>query len=336
MSSYATLKEAYNIDTFNISKKTKKKPEIVNTETFMNDYSPQDDCYYKQNYGIDTGSCKKNYDSFTLQSSKTPANIETSKMALYSTEVQGYKSNEMNKQGESCSPLQQPQYENQLPSQCKKEFDKTMKVYTEDLTQKAPSYTEYNKNNTFNDIQPYYDEDMEQYFDINNLTDAVNYKSNSAYFPNSNENNYSDNNTNDYTNISNNNGDDLLKTNSFNLSDDDKKNALKALNTLKDIENKIRASQSNENIESVSKTNIETSKKEDDIKPSNNTSIFYNNLINIGLFIFIGIIVILLCDQIAELAIQLGMKKAMYIMQPLLEKTQQQIVPVSTSIPFAH
>ena len=50
--------------------------------------------------------------------------------------------------------------------------------------------------------------------------------------------NVTNNNTNDYANTKN-KEDDLLSTNIYNLSEDDKKNALQALKTLKEIEDKI-------------------------------------------------------------------------------------------------
>jgi hypothetical protein len=48
--------------------------------------------------------------------------------------------------------------------------------------------------------------------------------------------------------------------------------------------------------------------------------LFYRNLINIGLFAFIGILIIFLCDQITEIAINLGMKKTVAILEPYLRK----------------
>ena len=83
---------------------------------------------------------------------------------------------------------------------------------------------------------------MEQYFDINNLKDEVNYKSNSGnkvndYMPNYNKVSYTNDNTNDYSNNNNktSNGINLLNTNEYNLSEDEKKKALEALDYLKSI-----------------------------------------------------------------------------------------------------
>jgi hypothetical protein len=47
--------------------------------------------------------------------------------------------------------------------------------------------------------------------------------------------------------------------------------------------------------------------------------IFYKNLINIGLFVLIGIMIIFLCDQITEIAINIGMKKTISIIEPYLQ-----------------
>ena len=47
---------------------------------------------------------------------------------------------------------------------------------------------------------------------------------------------------------------------------------------------------------------------------------FYKNLVNIGLFIFIGILIIFLCEQISEIAINIGMKKTIMILEPYMKK----------------
>jgi len=47
--------------------------------------------------------------------------------------------------------------------------------------------------------------------------------------------------------------------------------------------------------------------------------LFYANLINIGLFMLVGILIIFICDQITEIAISLGMKKVVYILEPYLQ-----------------
>lgn len=326
---YSTLKEAYNIERFS------QKREKVQ-EPFMNDYSVQDNCYYKNEYAIDTKVCNngKSVSKFTnpkstpqqiLQKKEytnlNPANIETSKLAYDSTEVSGYQSNQMNKMGNSCSPLQAPSYEYPVSNECKKEFQKTMTTYTNDHTINNMPYEEYNADSKMKDIQSYYDEDLEQYFDINNVTNEVNYNSSNPNKPKipfmSNMNNlgYANDNTNEYRNLKDTEGDNLLKTKEYNLSDEDRKNALHALSVLKDIEDKINTSKNTSKDTSNNKLNVNETK--------NNT--IFTTLINIGLFIFIGIVIILLCDQLVELAIQIGMKKAVNILQPYINNQIPQI-----------
>jgi len=365
MTYYSTLREAYQVDSFDQVKKSKKKQDNSFSEvaeSFMNDYSQQDDCYYKKDYNMDTGVCNATVSNFSngpvgngndpksmqksqqlvqknnlqyqqmMKNEKAPANIETSKMTLNSSEVSGYQSHQMNKQGNSCSPLQAPNYESPISDQCKKDYERTMKVYTSDEGHTAPTYDEFNKNNALNNIQPFYDEDLEQYFDFNNLKDAINYKP--AQLPNDNKVAYTNNNTNDYANTKN-KEDDLLSTNIYNLSEDDKKNALQALKTLKEIEDKINKTSpssvekmNNQYMDLQTQTFAKPYQQNND-NQSNKTSttrkcnenVFYNNVVNLGLFVFIGIIIILLCDQITEIAIQIGMKRTMTMLQPYLQKT---------------
>lgn len=47
--------------------------------------------------------------------------------------------------------------------------------------------------------------------------------------------------------------------------------------------------------------------------------LFYKNVVNIGLFALIGILIIFLCDQIAEIAINQGMQKTIQILEPYLQ-----------------
>jgi hypothetical protein len=361
MTSYSTLQEAYNIDSFNTVRKKPKKSAIyaeseqtaATREPFMNDYSPQDDCYYKKEYGVDTKVCRNQYSGvrgsggpggpsdssisrFTnpspqgaqqhivRKSEANPSYVETSKLSMNSTEVHGYKSHQMNTQGNSCSPLQPTNYDYPLSGECKKEFDKAMKTYTSDATVNNVPY----QGSETKSIQPYYDEDLEQYFDINNMTDAIHYKSsNTSFMPNANASGYANDNTGEYRNMqtkSSKVSDDLLRTEEYNLSEDDKKQALQALSVLQSIEAKINQQKAQKPIDTDAKPQEEKKpeeKKPEEKKPEEKKpNTFYNNLINIGLFIFIGVVFILLCDQITELAIQIGMKRAINILEPYLQK----------------
>jgi hypothetical protein len=81
--------------------------------------------------------------------------------------------------------------------------------------------------NTYNNIKgssdnvmPYYDEELEQYFNINNLNDEVKYNS-YAYMSNTNKQSYTNNDTSQYTNNSNipKNGNNLLNNNILDAGD---------------------------------------------------------------------------------------------------------------------
>jgi hypothetical protein len=41
-------------------------------------------------------------------------------------------------------------------------------------------------------------------------------------------------------------------------------------------------------------------------------------MINIGLYMLVGLLIIFICDQITEIAISIGMKKTVYILEPYL------------------
>jgi hypothetical protein len=310
MAGYATLQEAYNIESFTTKKKKnvesfKNKEKIQ--EKFMNDYSSQDECYFKKEFGINNDTCKAeminnpNYGNFVANEGFTNN----------STDVKDYKSNTMNTQGGSCSPLQAPSYNLPMSEENKAEFKKVVDLYTNYQSNNI-TYNEFNKNKESNDIMPYYDEDMDQYLDINTLKTSQIFTgtsgseiipNNKRYMPNYNEKGYTDDNTDKYLNI-NTKTDDILIAPSYNLSEEDKKNSLRSLNILKKFsDNKIDG------------TGI-TPKSEAKYETVNNYDTFYN----IALFIFIGIVIILLCDQITELAINMGMKRATEILEPYLNK----------------
>lgn len=59
--------------------------------------------------------------------------------------------------------------------------------------------------------------------------------------------------------------------------------------------------------------------------------VFYKNIVNIGLFVLIGVLIIFMCDQITEIAINLGMKKTVAILEPYLNKQNVSNVSVSES-----
>jgi len=321
---YSTLQEAYNIDTF------EKKGKTVQ----------------KQN---------KNNGSMMVSSNTSPSFVETSKLALNSNKVSDYSNN----QGSSCSPLQAPNYNIPISNSCKKEHDDAMNVYTNANNNAMPTNLNSSKTSTptpssntsslncstniFNDLKvsndnvmPYYEEDLEQYFNINNLNDEVKYKSN-TYMPNSNKQSYANNDTSEYSNTTNipKNGNNLLNNSGYNLTPEEKKNAENAIMYLKSIEEKINSGYDKTSILDpvVVQENtgpggfkspviekpevIETPKVIEKEKSGNNY--IYNAIFNISILLITGIVIILLCDHLVELSIHIGMKRAVYILEPLIK-----------------
>jgi hypothetical protein len=345
---YSTLQEAYNIDTFE-KKKTNHKSS-------------------------------KNNGSMLVATNTSPSFVESSKLALNSNKLSDYPNNS----GNSCAPLQAPTYNIPVSNECKKEHDDAMNIYTNinnnnnmmnmmniipnnntnntnntnnanDALSTSPASTTPSLNystNTYNNIKgssdnvmPYYDEELEQYFNINNLNDEVKYNS-YAYMSNTNKQSYTNNDTSQYTNNSNipKNGNNLLNNSSYNLTPEEKKNAEDAIMFLKSIEEKINNGNINSN--GYNKTSIidpaippfntgpggfkvdEPNKKIETHEKQEKTGInyIYNAIFNISILLIIGIAIILLCDQIVELSIQIGMKRVVNILEPFIK------TPLSESV----
>ena len=326
---YSTIQEAYNIDCLKPSKKSSKSSS--------------------QNINI-------------VNNSSPPYNIENNSVASNKESV-----NYNNSVGGSCSPIQAPTYNIPISGDCKKERDIAMKTYIEEnfktesaketTTNNVSKDSNINKNRQDN-IMPFYDEDMEQYFDINNLVDEVKYNSGDGtkihnYMPNHNKNSYTNDNTGEYSR--NNNGKygvNLLNTVEYNLSAEERKKAQEALEYLKIIEDKINkteSSASNATLEAIRRSNNtgpggfgeittikesdKTKEKEQAIKQNNEneskllesirenkkTENIFNMIINIFIFIFIGAFIILICDYITELAIQIGRTRTSNILDPYIK-----------------
>jgi hypothetical protein len=365
---YSTLQEAYNIDCLKPAKKNNKSTsQASNNNTNSNNHNNN---HNNQNlYNIENNS---------LASNKEAVNYN-------------------NSSGGSCSPIQAPTYNIPISGDCKKERDAAMKTYIEEnfktesiktgngnasssSTSEATTVGGNGNKNTVNsgdtnvftnrqdNIMPFYDEDMEQYFDINNLTDEVKYNSGDGtkiynYMPNHNKNSYTNNNTGEYSSNNNSkNGVNLLNTNEYNLSSEERKKAQEALEYLKIIEDKINKTESsaqNDTLDSIirrsnntgpggfgdsrnSKTfdmirnetqndtqndkdniikrNIENENKLlESIKENKKTENIFNMIINIFIFIFIGAFIILICDYITELAIQIGSTRTSNILEPYIK-----------------
>jgi hypothetical protein len=209
-----------------------------------------------------------------------------------------------------------------------------------------PAQNLFNGNNN---VMPYYDEDLEQYFNISNLNDEVHYNANNntkiaSYLPNNNKQSYTNNDTAEYTNNNTNikNGNNLLNNSSYNLTTEEKKSAEEAIAYLKSIEDKINgngvASGYNRNtiadpvIPAINTgpTGFKTPTPTPAVAPvapavapaptkaASADNYIYNAIFNISILLIIGIAIILLCDQIVELSINIGMKRTIHILEPFI------------------
>ena len=353
---YSTIQEAYNIDSLKPAKKSAKT-----TSQSSNNSQP---------YNIENNSVASNKESVNY-----------------------------NSKGNSCSPIQAPTYNIPISGDCKKERDAAMKTYIEENFKAESANTNGSGNgnisantngtgtspnialgngggenrnansgniltNRQDNIMPFYDEEMEQYFDINNLTDEVGYKSSDGtkiynYMPNHNKNSYTNNNTGEYSNNNNisKNGVNLLNTTEYNLSPEERKKAQEALEYLKSIEDKINNDENraaNETLDKIRRSNdtgpggfgkaivdnkntkdAENDKKQaaaaiqinsdnenkllESIKENKKTENIFNMIINIFIFVFIGAFIILICDYITELAIQIGSTKTSNVLEPYIK-----------------
>ena len=355
---YSTLQEAYNIGTFkqHSAKKRSCAPPTEPLPTSLNN---------QHLYSMENSSLSSNKESVEYMQQ----NVQVSKNNINKTDG-------ITKGNSSCAPLQAPMYTIPVSGDCKKERDAAIKTYTEENFKSCKDESAYDNyensggfvaNNGIDNVRPFYDEDMEQYFDINNLKDEVNYKSKSDikindYMPNHNKSSYTNDNTNDYSNNNSNpkKGINLLNNNEYNLSEEEKLKAREALEYLKSIENKINnidegttamldpvkkpqvtgpggfstttatataavATTSTATATAAQKKQAENVKTAEDdklteiIKENKKTESILNTLINIFIFVFIGTLIILLCDYIAELAIQIGKTKTANILDPYIK-----------------
>jgi hypothetical protein len=331
---YSTLQEAYNVDTF------EKKPRPSQKQKNNNGNGSNGNGSNGSNANSNNGSANTNANT-------SPSFVESSKLAM-----------------SSCSPLQAPTYNIPISNDCKKDHAEAMNVYLEanDKQSSSPSPTEHssamasmfnlknsgNGNSNADNVMPYYDEDLEQYFNISNLNDEVKYNSNSntninTYMPNSNKQSYTNNDTTEYTNNNTmiKHGNNLLNNTSYNLTPEEKKSAEEAIAYLKSIEEKINKNATADPVVSNANTGpggfktpspqqpqqppqptpvaTPTPTQEKSEKSGFSDNYIYNAIFNIAILLIIGIAIILLCDQMVELAIQIGMKRAVYILEPYIK-----------------
>ena len=149
---YSTLQEAYNVESF--STKRKKDKQIPKTENkmhnenqidnFMNDYSPQDDCYYKK-YGLNGESCPNN-------------NLNKEFKNDFCDKFTDFNSTENNQK--SCTSLQSPSYNLPISEDSKKKYNEALNTSLNSTNANQISYEDFNKQSNIKSVEPYYDDDL--------------------------------------------------------------------------------------------------------------------------------------------------------------------------------
>ena len=388
---YSTLQEAYNIDTFEKKSRPSHKPNKNNgsmiassntspafTESSklalnsnkLSDYPNNNgsSCAPLQapNYNIPiSNQCKKEHDD-AMNVYTNANNNNTNMMNSIPNNMNNQNNGMQSMSSVSLQGVSSPQSASLAPA-----------IGLSQTHGSSPSPTTAGLNNSTNmfnnikssndNVMPYYDEDLEQYFNISNLNDEVKYNSHNstnAYMPNYNKQSYTNNDTNEYTNntVIPKNGNNLLNNSSYNLTPEEKKSADEAIAFLKSIEDKINSNNINSSgynkssipdpvlptnntgpvgfktpaslapLESLASLTTPVThasptpqspatppeKPEKEEKPDKNNYI-YNAIFNISILLIIGIAIILLCDQMVELAIHIGMKRVVNILEPFLK-----------------
>lgn len=302
--SFTSLKELYKD-----VPKTNKSQETIQEN--LADYSNHDDCYYKK-YNINMESCaadKNKQNKSKTQHCEKFSNYTDEENKLLNPKLNNKLTNMPNysdyNDEDNCIPIQSPPYKYPISEGA---LNKGKKAIEHTLTENKPvGYEEFNnktkKRNQMENIKPYEDDDMDQYLNINNFKDALDYPLRKKMEQNKKK---------------------LLPE-----DDEDTEMPVKKSQNKDDKDEEInpnRFHNKTSELTSLDKSyllskNNTTKDKNKDITEEKNK--LYNNYINIGLFIFIGIAVILLCDQIAELAINIGMRKTAKMLEPFLDKLQE-------------
>ena len=375
---YSTLQEAYNIDTFEKKSKPSNKsrnpngglaggsnganganantsPAFVETSKLaLSSCSPLQAPTY--NIPI-SNDCKREHEEamnvYTNANNNMGNNMNAIPTSINNTQ---HFSNGAGTGGSASSPVNASNTGNpniiSNPSNAN-----NLQLSQSQQSQQAPLLPAQNLFNNSNDnVMPYYDEDLEQYFNISNLNDEVKYNANNPnnsssnasntkypYMPNNNKQSYTNNDTAEYTNNNTliKNGNNLLNNSSYNLTPEEKKSAEEAMAYLKSIEEKINggsgSSGSGYNRNTIADPVAPTvntgpagfKTPEKPVPPplpvapvvplaKNESNYIYNAIFNISILLIIGIAIILLCDQIVELSIHIGMKRTINILEPFI------------------
>ena len=367
---YSTLQEAYNINTFEKKKPTQKSnksngsmmapqnssPSFVETSKLALNSNKLSD------YPIDGSSCSP----LQAPNYNIPVSNECKKEFENVMNVYTNANNNNNMMYNAQNNMNAPNNGAAIASTI---ADTSTILQGSPLSSTTSSSLNYSTNmfnnlkSSNNNVMPYYDEDLEQYFNINNINDEVKYKSN-TYMPNYNQQSYTNNDTSEYTNnnVIPKNGNNLLNNSSYNLTPEEKKSADEAIAFLKTIEDKItngninssgynkssiadpvlptnntgpggfkipNSQEKSEKVEKVVEKVEKVEKVEDKVVEKNDNNYIYKAIFNISILLLIGIAIILLCDQIVELSIQIGMKRVVNILEPFIKNQ----IPIQIPIP---
>tara|TARA_B000000475_G_scaffold15225_2_gene12962 strand:+ start:31913 stop:32881 length:969 start_codon:yes stop_codon:yes gene_type:complete len=317
---YATLAEAFNVETFDKKKKKKEKSEDnndINIEEYKKDFShcePIQPPHFK--LPVSGKAMEKYNDAYQvfLKDRKINENKNYNKNDIINT---------VNNNSNSKSSINL--YEN---------YDKI-------------------KNDKIDSIQPYYDEDLDNYLnlsDFNNnnvqmqkICDDDYKKTLMNYDYNLRTQDTFNHNKDDYVLVSKK---DLMEfNNSLNIKNNDYKNAINKQEISNNPNNPNNPNNNSVNYNNtdnipnrnnvINKIYEETIRPYDDMIINNPTRIIenyeninktnnlYKTLINIAIFILIGIFIIYLLDLLTELALNRGMKKTLDTLLPLLEELKE-------------
>ena len=326
-------------------------------------------------YGVESlTKKKKKKNKYDIDNENENENVNVNVNDI-ENEISNYKIDEYKKEfNENCEPLQPPHYKLPISDKVMKNYNNAYQIFLKDrkvnqLNEKninttlnvAPStnnkhtvniYDNYNKIKfeDIKEIEPYYDEDLDNYLSINDFN-SIDYEYNDPHEDqiknelmrknynlktqeplkfNPDEyilmpkkklktllknkpkkkieyNDESDNDTDNEDYNMNNNTETNIDVIDHDITHEP---VIEEFKTIKKHKEKFRNNRSRV----LEQYSPEIIKKKD---PINN---FYKNIINIGLFILIGIFIIFLLDLLTELALHKGMKQTVEVLIPLLEE----------------
>lgn len=289
------------------------------------------DILYKMNYSTLTEAY-----NIPIFESKGGENIDKKKkkkdksVSQQNNIIEPYK-----KEYKNCEPIQQPHYKLPIKDKQITEDTKVFEDYLKERNLKNKEFTEiegsniniydnYNSilNDEIKDIEPYYDEDLDNYININDMGN-INYSQKEI----KNKLMSEEFNLKTQEPLIINNKEYVLvpkktKVKNNEIPDNDIQNQEKELEDKQEENNiDIVVKQESENLEDKISEMVKLYVKEEKTPPK--ISNFYKNIINIVLFILIGIFVIFLLDLLTELALHKGMKQTVQILLPLLEELKE-------------